>query len=173
MGKVFKQSRVFLRLEAEILEEGVRFVEKDVLRSYERLIPYPEIVESQARYFSVNRIYLLISVALVSLLVLRCHTYFTEGTVTLSNLLWVGFWALAASLGTWVRAVRYVGFHATGGGIFFFDQKGTRNPSEFLDQIMEARRRYFERLYHPDQASSNVTDPNWVTHEQEDPQNLH
>lgn len=173
MGKVFKQSRVFLRLEAEILDEGVRFVEKDVLRSYERLIPYPEIVESQARYFSVNRIYLLISVALASLLVLRCHTYFTEGTVTLSNLLWIGFWASAASLGTWVRAVRYVGFHATGGGIFFFDQKGRKNPSEFMNQIRVARRRYFDRLYHDDQAASDVPDTSWVTHEEEGPQNLH
>lgn len=145
MGATFKQSRLILRIEAEILPDGVRYRERDVFRSYETVISFGEIVPSVTTYFSINRWHLVICFGLLSLTALRAHSAFV-GVATLSQVLWAGFWAGAACLGTWMRAAHYIGFRAGDRGLFFFRRAGSDDPVPFLDAIAAARHAYFSRM---------------------------
>jgi hypothetical protein len=131
-----------LRIEAEILPDSVRYRERDLLRSYETVVSFDEIVPSTTTYFSVNRWYLVICVGLVSFAVLRAHSYL-HGDASLGQLLWATLWAAAACLGTWIRSAHYVGFRAAERGLFFFQQAGKDDPHAFLQSIASARDAYF------------------------------
>jgi hypothetical protein len=146
MDATFKQSRLFLRIEAEILADRVRYRERDLLRSYETTVSFTEIDPSVTTCFSVNRWYLVICVGLISFVVLRAHSYL-NGFASLGQVLWACLWAVAACAGTWMRAARYVGFRAAGVGLFFFERAGREDPLGFLQEIAAARNAYLEAHY--------------------------
>jgi hypothetical protein len=160
VGSRLEQSRLFLRIEAEILPQGVRYRERDLLRSYETVVSFLEIDPSLTTYFDVNRWYLAICVGLVSFVALRAHSYLFDGAATLGQVLWAWGWAVVACAGTWMRAARYVGFRAAGIGLFFFERGGRDDPRPFLRSITAARDVHLERLRRSDSGTDQDSDDN-------------
>jgi hypothetical protein len=60
VNRSFRQSRGLLRIEAQLLTDGVVYRERALLRSIERKVRFEDIGEDVTRVFHVSRLYLQI-----------------------------------------------------------------------------------------------------------------
>jgi hypothetical protein len=140
-----------LRIEAEILPDGVRFHERGFLRSYETKIPFEAISDQVTRVFHVSRLYLFITAFFAFLLAFRLYGFIVSDEVSLGSLgLSLLFFLLAAG-GTWMQSPRYVGFAKT--GPFFFAAGRKADPTAFIEQIKQARGAYLRARFLAQQAA--------------------
>ena len=72
-----KQTRGVLRIEAEILGDGVRYSERDFLRSFSTKIAFEHIPHELTRMFHVSRLYIFISLVFVLAFGYRLHHFIT------------------------------------------------------------------------------------------------
>jgi hypothetical protein len=137
------QSRGLLRIDSEILSDGVFYRERGLLSSNETKIPFEQIAGELVRTFHVPRLYLFISVFFALALGYRLVRFVSTDTVSLPSLLWSGVLFLVPAFGTWMQSPRYVGYLTSRGGLLFFDKTGAQDPSGYLEEIQQARERYF------------------------------
>lgn len=147
MGGHIRQRRGFLKLDAELLAEGVFYRERGVFRSHESTIPFEEIDDSLTRAFYVNRLYLGICVFFAFLFAFRLYGFIAKDTVSTESLLLSASWCALAILGTWMNSARYVGYASRKGGIYFFDTRGRQNPAPFLQEMQQAKQQYLRARY--------------------------
>lgn len=161
-----KQSRGIMRIDAEILEDGVRYAERDFLRSFRTTVPFEHISDELTHAFHVSRLYLVITIFFVAAFVLRLYHFVTSEGVSWGSLLWALFLALLAAGGTWMRSARYVGYSAAGADLLFFDKKGPQDPHEFLQAIQDAKSRYFHERYREAHSADSAASPEAPSREQ-------
>ncbi|HSF19706.1 MAG TPA: hypothetical protein VLK65_29565 [Vicinamibacteria bacterium] len=150
MGTLFRQSRGLLKIEAEILPDGVRYREKAFLKSHESTVRFEEIPDQITRAFHVNRLYLAISAFFAFLLVFRIHGFLIEGEVTAGALALSVAWFVAAVGGTWMQSPKWIGYVGHTFALMFFDAGGGSDPSEFIEEINRARYAYLASRYGKD-----------------------
>ena len=137
------QSRGVLRIDSEILSDGVFYRERGLLSSNETKIPFEHIAGELVRTFHVPRLYLFISVFFALAFGYRLVRFVSTDTVSLLSLVWSGILFLVPTFGTWMQSPRYVGYLTSRGGLLFFDKQGAQDPSRYLEEIQHARERYF------------------------------
>lgn len=142
------QSRGVLRIDSEILFDGVFYRERGLLSSNETKIPFEQIADELVRTFHVPRLYLFISLFFALAFGYRLIRFVSTDSVSLPSLLWSGILFVVPTLGTWMQSPRYVGYLTSRGGLLFFDKKGAQDPSRFLEEIQQAKQRYFDAQQH-------------------------
>lgn len=147
MNETIVQRRGFLRIEAELLPNGVRYSERGFLRRHDSFVPYEEIPGQVLRFWNPSRVFLAICAFFVALLVYQVYDSYFDGSVSVRSLGLTSFWLALACFGTWMRSPRYVGFYARGNGVLFFDRKGSTSPEEFMKRLQETRNTYLRRRY--------------------------
>jgi len=133
------QSRGVLRIDSEILQDGVYYRERGLLSSNETKVPFEHIAGELIRSFHVPRLYLFITVFFALLLGLRIVRFVSTNTVSIGSLIWSAILFVAPALGTWMQSPKYVGYLTSRGGLLFFDKKGSEDPTEYLAEIQRAR----------------------------------
>jgi hypothetical protein len=133
------QTRGFLRIEAELEADVVRYHSRAFLSSHEINVPLLLIPTQTTRFFRVNRWHLLICALLGFGTLYRVVDFLRGGDASPERWLFSLFWFAIAVAGTWINSARYVGYATPAGGLFFFDTRGTNDPSTFLRAIAEAR----------------------------------
>ena len=136
------QSRGFLRIDSEILPDGIFYRERGLLSSHESKIPFDHIADDLIRTFHVPRLYLFISLFFALAFGYRLIRFLNTNTVSVPSLVWSGILFLAPALGTWMQSPHYIGYVTSRGGLFFFDTKGAGDPNDYLQQIQQAKERY-------------------------------
>lgn len=146
----FKQRRLALRIESEILPFGVRYREQDLFGDHDTVVPFEHISDQLVSAFRVSKLYLAITLGLLLLLVFNVYDYLfqtpdsarvpaTGRDVALSFA-----WFAIAATGTWMRSVRYYGIVCTGTSLVFFDGRGRDDPRDYVRGILAARNAYLE-----------------------------
>lgn len=149
---IFKQRRLALSIESEILPNGVRIREKDLFSSREAIIPYEHISDQVVKSFVVSKLFLAITLGMLLFFGFNFYDYYfsagdsPRGPVTGRHVVMSFAWFAIAATGTWMRSARYVGIVCMGVGLFFFDRKGKDDPAGFIERIFAARNGYFEFL---------------------------
>ena len=141
------QSRGFLRIDSEILPDGIFYRERGLLSSHESKIPFEHIADDLIRAFHVPRLYLFISLFFALAFGYRLIRFLNTNTVSVPSLVWSGILFVVPALGTWMQSPHYIGYPTSRGGLFFFDTKGAADPNEYLQQIQQAKERYL-RIQH-------------------------
>lgn len=136
------QSRGILRIDSEILPDGVFYRERGLLSSNETKIPFEHIADDLVRTFHVSRLYLFISLFFALAFGYRLIRFVTTDTVSLPSLVWSAILFAMPTLGTWMQSPHYVGYLTSRGGLFFFDKKGAQDPNPYLEEIQRAKERY-------------------------------
>lgn len=147
MNETIVQRRGFLRIEAELLPNGVRYSERGFLRRHDSFVPYEEIPDQVLRFWNPSRVFLAICAFFIALLLYQVYDFHFHGSVSMRSLGLTSFWLALACFGTWMRSPRYVGYYARGSGVLFFDRKGSTNPEEFMKRLQEARITYLRKRY--------------------------
>lgn len=142
-----RQRRGFLTIEAELLSNGVRYIERGPFRSHESIVPYEEIPEQVIRFWHIPRLYLMICLFFAALLFFQLYGFFFRDNVTWQTLVKSGVWLSVASFGTWMRSPKYIGYYAHGNGVLFFETQGKDNPKEFMDELQSVRALYLRKHY--------------------------
>ena len=152
MVMVFKQRRLALRIESEILPNGVRIKEKDVFNEYETVVPFEHISNQIITTFNISKLYLVICVVFLTLFLFNVYDFYFQtnssarGPATGRDVIASLVWLSVATLGTWMRSVKYIGIACAGSNIFFLDKKGKQNPSEYLQNILNTRNNYLQQI---------------------------
>lgn len=142
------QSRGLLRIDSEILSDGVFYRERGLLSSNETKIPFEQIADELVRTFHVPRLYLFISLFFALALGYRFVRFVSTDTVSVASLLWSGILFLVPTVGTWMNSPHYVGYLTGRGGLLFFDKKGAQDPGHYLEEIQQAKERYVHAQHH-------------------------
>ena len=148
---LFKQRRLALRIESEILSNGVRIKEKDLFNEYETIVPFEHISDQIITSFSISKLYILICVGLFTLFLFNLYDFHFQTEVserapaTSRDVIFSLFWAVLAVVGTWMRSVRYIGIACIGTNLFFFNDKGKQNPNKYMQNIINARDSYLQQ----------------------------
>jgi hypothetical protein len=142
----FRQSRGLLRIEAQLLPDGVLYRDRALLRSIERKVRFEDIGEDVTRVFHVSRLYLLICLFFGVGLVLRSYSFLTSDGVTALQLVASLVWFVLPVAATWMTSPRLIGFPAAGGGVMFFEH-GQPGPQPFLDELRTAKQEYLRSRY--------------------------
>jgi hypothetical protein len=158
------QSRGLLRIDSEIVSDGVVYRERGVLTSHETKIPFEHIADELVRSFHVPRLYLFISLFFALAFGYRLIRFTSTNQVSLLSLLWSGILFAAPTLGTWMHSPTYVGYLSSRGGLLFFDKRGTQDPNPYLAEIQKAKAAYLRRRY-----SDSEEAPSGHDHEPNDP----
>ena len=126
------QSRGFLRIDSEILPDGIFYRERGLLSSHESKIPFDHIAnEYFIRTFHVPQLYFFIifffsSRALVGYRVIpfpqHQHHYRFRPSCGRE------FYSCIFALGTWMQSPHYIGYLTSRGGLFLFRHKGRGRP---------------------------------------------
>lgn len=149
---LFKQRRLALSIESEILPNGVRIKEKDLFSNRESVVPFEHISDQIVRSFVVSKLFIAITLGMFVLFGFNIYDYYfpvvdsPRGPVTGRDVVSSFMWLAIAAIGTWMRSARYIGIVCTGVSLFFFDSKGKDNPADFMERILRARNGYFEYL---------------------------
>ena len=120
---VFKQRRLALRIESEILHNGVRIKEKDVFNEYETVVPFEHISDQIITTFNISKLYLLICVGFLTLFLFNVYDFYfqadssTRAPATGRDVIASFVWLSVAALGTWMRSVKYIGIACAGTNI--------------------------------------------------------
>jgi hypothetical protein len=146
VSRSFRQSRGLLRIEAQLLPDGVLYRDRALLRSIERKVRFEDIGEDVTRVFQVSRLYVLVCLFFGVGLILRAHDYVTSDTVTPLQLAASVVWFVVALAGTWMTSPRLIGFPAAGGGLLFFEH-GRPAPVPFLEEMRAAKHEYLRAHY--------------------------
>ena len=125
------QSRGFLRIDSEILPDGIFYRERGLLSSHESKIPFEHIADDLIRTFHVPRLYLFISLFFALAFGYRLIRFLNTNTVSVPSLVWSGILFVVPALGTWIQSPHYIGYPTSRGGLFFFDTKGAADPNEY------------------------------------------
>ena len=139
MNERIVQRRGFVRIEAELLPTGVRYSERDFLRTHETIVPYEEIPEQVLRFWNPSRLYLLICAFFAALVVLEMYQFWSAGGGSGRSLAFTSLGLATASFGTWMRSPKYIGFHTRGNGVLFFDRRSNGSPEEFMKTLQATR----------------------------------
>ena len=146
MNRSFRQSRGLLRVEAQLLPDGVLYRDRALLRSIERKVRFEDIGEDVTRVFHVSRLYLLICLFFGVGLILRSYSFFTSDTVTPLELVASVVLFVMPVAGTWMTSPRLIGYPAAGGGLLFFEH-GRSGPLAFLEELRAAKQEYLRARY--------------------------
>lgn len=146
MSRSFRQSRGLLRIEAQVLPDGVLYRERALLRSIERKVRFEDIGEDVTRVFHVSRLYLLICLCFAAALVLRSYSFATSDAVTAWQLAASVVWFVLPVAATWMTSPRLIGFPAAGGGLMFFE-RGQPAAVPFLEELRAAKHEYLRSRY--------------------------
>jgi hypothetical protein len=136
------QSRGVLRIDSEILSDGVFYRERGLLSSNETKIPFEQIAGELVRAFHVPRLYLFISLFFALALGYRLIRFLSTDTVSLLSLSWSAILFAVPTIGTWMQSPHYVGYLTSRGGLLFFDKKGAQDPTRYLEEIQQAKDTY-------------------------------
>ena len=147
MNETIVQRRGLLRIEAELLPNGVRYSERGFLRSHDSFVPYEEIPDQALRFWNPSRVFLAICAFFIALLIYQAYDFYFDGSGSLRSLGLTCVWLALACFGAWMRSPRYVGFYARGNGVLFFERKGSTNPEEFMKKLQETRIAYLRTRY--------------------------
>jgi hypothetical protein len=161
------QSRGVLRIDSEIVSDGVFYRERSLLSSNETKIPFEHISAELVRSFHVPRLYLFISLFFALLFGIRLFRYLSNEGVSVLSLAWSGVLFVVPALGTWMQSPNFVGYQTSRGALLFFDRKGPQDPGPYLDEIQRARAVYLRRHY----ASGGVVSAAFA--DDQDPPLLH
>ena len=153
------QSRALLRIDSEIVGDGVVYSERGFLWSNESKIPFEQIADELVRTFHVPRLYLFISLFFALAFGYRLFRFLSTDAVSLPSLVWSGILFAVPTFGTWMQSPRYVGYLAARGALFFFDTRGAQDPTRYLEAIREAKAAYLRTRY-AEAGSQYATDPN-------------
>ena len=149
---VFKQRRLALRIESEILPNGVRIKEKDLFNEYETIVPFEHISDQIITSFNISKLYLLICAGFLTLFIFNMYDFYFPSedsarvAATGRDVLVSFVWLSVAAVGTWMRSVKYIGIACVGASLFFLDDKGKQNPSEYVQKILDTRDQYLQWL---------------------------
>lgn len=138
------QSRGVLRIDSEILSDGVFYRERGLLSSNEMKIPFEQISDELVRTFHVPRLYLFISLFFALAFAYRLIRFVSTDAVSLPSLLWSLILFIVPTAGTWMQSPHYLGYLTSRGGLLFFDKKGAQDPGRYLEEIRQAKERYFD-----------------------------
>jgi len=141
------QSRGFLRIEADILADGVLYKERGLLSSHEQKIPFEDLADDLVRSFHVPRLYLSISLFFALAFAYRLVRFLSTDAVSLMSLAWSGLLFIVPALGTWMQSPTYIGYLASRGGLLFFDTRGAQDPHPFLEEVQRAKSAYLRARY--------------------------
>jgi hypothetical protein len=155
MNRSFRQSRGLLRIDVQLLPDGVLYRDRALLRSIERKVRYEDIGDDVTRVFQVSRLYLLICLFFGVGLILRAYTFFTSDTVTPLQLAASVLWFVMPVAGTWMNSPRLMGYPAAGGGLLFFEN-GRPDPLPFLEELRAAKQDYLRARYAPAGAATDA-----------------
>ena len=139
------QSRGLLRIDSEILSDGVLYRERGLLSSNEMKIPFEQIADDLVRTFHVPRLYLFISLFFALAFGYRLVRFMTTNTVSIPSLVWSAILFVMPTLGTWMQSPHYVGYLTGRGGLLFFDKTGDQDPHAYLQEVQQAKERYLRR----------------------------
>jgi hypothetical protein len=153
------QSRGILRIDSEIVADGVMYSERGLLTSHETKIPFEHIADERVRTFHVSRLYLFISLFFALAFGYRLVRFMSTDDVTVLSLLWSGILFVVPTLGTWMQSPTYVGYLSSRGGLLFFDKRGTQDPNPYLEAIQQAKAAYL-RTGGTAAKSAHVHNPN-------------
>jgi hypothetical protein len=153
------QSRGLLRIESEIVPDGVVYRERGVLTSHETKIPFEHIADEIVRTFHVPRLYLFISLFFALAFGYRLIRFISTNQVSLLSLVWSGILFAVPTLGTWMHSPAYVGYLSSRGGLLFFDKRGTQDPNPYLEKIQQAKAEYLRRRYPDNEEAQSGHDP--------------
>jgi hypothetical protein len=137
------QSRGILRIDSEIVSDGVMYSERGLLTSHETKIPFEHIADELVRTFHVPRLYLFISLFFALAFGYRLVRFISTDDVSPLSLLWSGILFAVPTLGTWMQSPTYVGYLSSRGGLLFFDKRGPQDPNPYLEAIQQAKAAYF------------------------------
>lgn len=142
------QLRAFVRITAEIEDDGVVLSERGPLFSYQTKVPFTEIPDHAIEYRNVSRVWLFATLIAGFLFVHTLTRYLqTTDPVSIESVVFMGLFLLAAGYNLWGRSVRSIGYACAGGNLFFFDLAGDRSPRPFLQQIQRAKDAHLAALY--------------------------
>jgi len=153
------QSRGILRIDSEIVSDGVMYSERGLLSSHETKIPFEYIADELVRTFHVSRLYLFISLFFALAFAYRLVRFISTDDVSPLSLLWSGILFVVPTLGTWMQSPTYVGYLSSRGGLLFFDKRGTQDPNPHLEAIQQAKAAYL-RTGGTEAKSAHVHNPN-------------
>ena len=153
------QSRGILRIDSEIVADGVMYSERGLLTSHETKIPFEYIADERVRTFHVSRLYLFISLFFALAFGYRLVRFMSTDDVTVLSLLWSGILFVMPTLGTWMQSPTYVGYLSSRGGLLFFDKRGSQDPNPYLEAIQQAKAAYL-RTDGTEAKSGHVHNPN-------------
>ena len=103
------QSRGILRIDSEIVSDGVMYSERGLLTSHETKIPFEHIADELVRTFHVPRLYLFISLFFALAFGYRLIRFLSTNQVSLLSLLWSAILFAMPTLGTWMQSPTYWG----------------------------------------------------------------
>jgi hypothetical protein len=141
------QSRGVLRIDSEILPDGVLYRERNLLSSNEVKIPFEQISDDRVRAFNVSRLNLIICAFFALAFGLRIYRFLSTDGVTVTSVVWAGIMFLVPCLGTWMQSPHYIGLSTGRGGLLFFEKKGAQDPTRYLEAIQEAKTRFLHERY--------------------------
>ena len=151
------QSRGVLRIDSEILSDGVFYRERNLLSSNEVKIPFEHISAEPVRTFHVPRLYLFISLFFALMFAIRLVRYFANDGGSLLSLAWSAVLFVVPTLGTWMQSPKYVGYLTSRGALLFFEKDGPQDPAPYLDEVQRAKAAYFRHQY-GNRAAASIAD---------------
>jgi hypothetical protein len=148
------QTRGVLRIDSEIVADGVFYRERNLLSSSEATIPFEHISSERVRSFHVPRLYLFITLFFALLFAFRLIRYVSGEAVFAPSLIWSAVLLVLPAVGTWMQSPKFVGYLTSRGGLLIFDKRGPQDPGPYLDEIQRARAAYIRGQY-----SSRAVEP--------------
>jgi hypothetical protein len=145
-----KQRRLLLKIKSKILDNGVQIKRKDLFNKNETIVPFDSISDQIVTSFVISKLYLFICIFFCAIFLFNSYDYFigttTKNPAHVKDVIFSFMWFSMAAIGTWMRSVRYIGIVCAGTSLFFMDKKGSQNPRNYIDSILEARKHYFNCL---------------------------
>ena len=133
------QSRGFLRIDSEILPDGIFYRERGLLSSHESKIPFEHIADDLIRTFHVPRLYLFISLFFALAFGYRLIRFLNTNTVSVPSLVWSGILFVVPALGTWMQSPHYIGYLTSRAGCSSSTQRARQNRTSTCSRSSKPR----------------------------------